>query len=384
MVFLCFAVESRPQTLVLEKAVLEQNRAATAKDARLSGALKGLRDQADRLAKKARVYSVIDKQQVPPSGDKHDYMSQAPYWWPDPAKPNGLPYIRRDGERNPELNKISDAAAMNDMVSDAETLAVAYYFTADERYAKHAAALIRTWFLDAKTRQNPNLNFAQGIPGISAGRGIGLIETRDLYRVIDASILIENSPSWAASDLTGLKQWFADFLKWMTTSPLGIDEADERNNHGTYYDVQILAYAIYTGQKDLARKQLNVSRSRIKSQIEPDGRQPHELARTLSWNYTNMNLYGFFMIARLAENVGEDLWNFEADGRGVRRAFEWTLPFVREEKKWTYQQIKDRNFGITLPILRIASRKFKQPDYIRLADTIAAKYGANHLHALTH
>ncbi len=34
---------------------------------------------------------------IPPSGDKHDYASMGPYWWPDPNTPDGLPYIRRDG-----------------------------------------------------------------------------------------------------------------------------------------------------------------------------------------------------------------------------------------------------------------------------------------------
>jgi hypothetical protein len=369
--------------LVLDGKALERNRASIKSIERLAIALKDLRSKADRLAAAAKVYSVMDKKQVPPGGDKHDYMSQAPYWWPDPSKPNGLPYIRRDGQRNPELNKISDASAMDDMVGDVEILSLAFYFTGDEKYARHAAALIRTWFVDPKTRQNPNLNFAQGIPGISSGRGIGLIETRDLYRVIDASVLLERSASWTAADISSLKRWFADYLQWMTTSPVGLDEADERNNHGTYYDVQVLAYAIYTGQKDLARKQIEVSKSRIRSQIEPDGSQLHELDRTLSWDYTNMNLFGFFTIARLAEHVDADLWNFETDGRGIKKAFLWTLPYVRDEKKWTYQQIKDRKFGHTVSIIRTASHKFAQADHSVLADRLAAAKGESSLAILT-
>lgn len=380
---LCLAAVAMPQLLVFDGKSLERNRSTVKSVAGLAKALKDIRSQADRLAASAKLYSVMDKKQVPPSGDKHDYMSQAPYWWPDPAKPNGLPYIRRDGERNPELNKISDALAMDDMVGDAEALAVAYYFTGEEKYAKHAAALIRTWFLDPKTRQNPSLNFAQGIPGISVGRGIGLIETRDLYRVIDASILLEKSASWRPTDRDALKQWFADFLKWMTTSAIGFDEADERNNHGTYYSVQVIAYAVYTGQKDIAKKEIDVARSRIRSQIEPDGRQPHELARTLSWNYTNMNLFGFFAIARLAEHVGVDLWNFESDGRGIKKAFLWTLPYVRDEKKWTYQPIKERKFAHSIAMLRTASQKFATADYSILADKMAAAKGEDSIAILT-
>src|ERR1044072_5271844 len=71
----------------------------------------------ERDARKALVsgpFSITSKATTPPSGDKHDYMSQAPYFWPDPQRPNGLPYIRRDGDRNPEINKITDHKSLDD------------------------------------------------------------------------------------------------------------------------------------------------------------------------------------------------------------------------------------------------------------------------------
>ena len=176
--------QTAPLTIVLNGETLQKNRKnLTAK----SESLNLLTKRADEIVKAAKLYSVMDKEQLPPSGDKHDYMSQAPYWWADPSKPNGLPYIRRDGERNPELNKISDTKEIDDVIENAEITALAYFFTGNEAYAKHSANLIRTWFLDEKTRQNPNLNFSQGIPGINKGRGIGLIETRELYRIIDSA-----------------------------------------------------------------------------------------------------------------------------------------------------------------------------------------------------
>jgi Alginate lyase. len=361
--------EQGPSTIVLDGNRLEANR--TSSDPAIKNAISAVRKKADQLVKKRRTYSVTNKSQTPPSGDKHDYMSQGPYWWPDPAKPNGLPYIRRDGERNPELLKITDSTQLRDMMGDAETLALAFYFTRDERYSALATNVIRTWFLDPRTRQNPNLNFGQGIPGVASGRGIGLIETRGLYRVIDAAKLLEGSRSWTKADSDGLKSWFTGFLKWMTESPIGKDEADERNNHGTYYDVQVISYAVYTGQPDLAVKQIEISKARVQSQIEPDGSQPHELARTLSWGYTNMNLYGFFTIARLAENVGVDLWKYESpDERSIRNAFIWLLPFIRSEKEWTYKQIKPREFEQTARLLNIAARKYKEPVYRTFAEKL--------------
>lgn len=360
-----------PKTLVLDGALLGKHRTehSAGKSAR-SSEITDLIKTADNISKAGRTYSVTKKSQTPPSGSKNDYMSQGPYWWPDPSKPNGLPYIRRDGERNPEINNIPDDNEYNDMLEDSEALALAYFFTRDEKYAKHTATVLRTWFLAPTSRMNPNLNFGQGIPGISPGRGIGMIETRAMYRAIDASIILQSSPSWPSTDHQAFKNWFREFLKWSVESALGKDESDERNNHGTFYDVQVIAYAIFTDQIDLAKKQFEVTKSRIASQIEPDGSQPHELARTLSWSYVNMNAYGFVTLARLGESAGVDLWNYRTkDGRGIREALEWIVPYAASKHEWTYRQIKPRAFDLTVPLLEIGALKYKKPEY----STIAAR-----------
>src|SRR5712692_468713 len=196
-----------------------------------------------RKALSAGPFSVINKDKTPPSGDKHDYMSQAPYFWPDPNKPNGLPYIRRDGERNPEINKITDHRSLDQLESSVETLALAYYFKGDEAYAAKATQLLRAFFLDSATRMNPNLQYAQFIPGVNTGRGIGLIETRGLADVVDAIGLIERSKSWTAADQRGLEDWYGKFLQWMLESRNGREENAAKNNHGTYYDVQTTSFA---------------------------------------------------------------------------------------------------------------------------------------------
>ena len=360
-------------TLVLDRSVLESQRRefTNAAQSEVDVEIQKLIKKADKLVTAGKTFSVLKKSPTPPSGDKHDYMSQAPYWWPDPSKPNGLPYIRRDGERNPELAKISDHDELDQMIVDSEQLALAYYFSGNEKYANHAASTLRAWFLDPGTRQNPNLKFAQQIPGVSTGRGIGLIETRQLYRAIDASILIEGSKAWTVNDQQALKKWFVQFLDWMIESPNGKDESDEKNNHGTHYDVQIVSYAIFTGKTDIARKQLEMTKRRIASQIEPDGRQPLELARTLSWGYVNMNLHGFFTLARLGESVGVDLWNYSTtDGRSIKKAFEWLVPFAANEKEWNFKQIKPRTFDNTVRLLRTGAAKYKDPRYSAIANRL--------------
>src|SRR5258708_37181821 len=161
------------------------------------------------------------KRSTPASGSKHDYMSQAPYFWYDSSKPNGLPDVRRDGQGNPEINKLTDPHTLGDLGSHTQTLALAWYLTRDNRYAEKAAQLIRAWFLDDATRMNPNLEYGQGIPGINTGRGIGLIETRSLMPVVDAVGLLAGSKAWSAADQEGIKTWLRPTPKWEATSPQG-------------------------------------------------------------------------------------------------------------------------------------------------------------------
>lgn len=371
-----------PKTLVLDGGTLAKNAQAmkTGGASEKAKALQQLVEKANAVLLAGTLYSVMQKTPLPPSGNKHDYMSQGPYWWADPSKPDGKPYIRKDGQRNPEINGITDHDQMHDMIVDTELMALAYYFTRQEKYAQHAARLLRTWFLDEATKMNPHLNYGQGIPGITEGRGIGIIDSRDMYRAIDAAILLQASKSWKAGDQAGLKNWFSDYLTWLTESPIGRDEADEHNNHGTYYDVQVVASALFCGRDEVARKQLETTKARLSSQLQPDGSQPHELARTLSWNYTNMNLYGFLILARLAEHLSVDLWNYRtADGKGIRPAIDWLVPYAKNEKEWTHQQIKARTFENTTLIFGTASKKYREPAY----GTVASGTGADYHRVLT-
>jgi hypothetical protein len=354
--------------LVLDGEILAKNLAESKQ--KPNPAIVEIVKDAEKILKAGKLYSVMNKEQVPPSGDKHDYMSQAPYWWADPSKPNGLPYIRRDGERNPELNKITDKEELGAMRDEAELTALAYFFSGREEFAEHSAKLIRTWFLAENTKMNPNLNFGQGIPGINTGRGLGLIETREMYRIIDAVILLKSSKSWTDTDHNALKKWFSDFAKWMRESSLGKDEAKARNNHGTHYDAQLISFLIFTDQTELAKKQIEISKQRLKNQLSKDGSQPEELTRTLSWNYCFMNLYGFFTIARLAEHLQVDLWNFEADGKGIKSAVEWLKPFAKGEKKWAHQQIKAPEMDIAFKVFAIAAGKYKNNEFRDLTEKI--------------
>lgn len=309
-------------------------------------------------------WSVMDKPLVPPSGDKHDYYSVGPYWWPDPDKPDGLPYIRRDGETNPDREKY-DNTGMGRMRSAVEALARAWYFTGEQAYARRAARLLRTWFLDAETRMNPHLQYGQAIPGICDGRPIGIIDTAGLITLIDAVGLLEPAEAWTDDDQRQLKAWFGEYVAWLLNSDHGRGEAKTKNNHAVWYDAQVASFALYAGDTETARRILaDVGPRRIATQIEPDGRMPLELARTKSFDYTNMNLRGFLHLARLGEHVGVDLWAYRsADGRSLEAALDWFAPFVGDEREWTFPQIRRPSRSGAAMLYHRAALRLDKPAY---------------------
>jgi len=319
-------------------------------------------------------FSVVNKKVTPPSGDKHDYMSQAPYFWPNPDTTNGLPYVRRDGERNPEINRISDHRSLDQMAEAVETLALAYYFTGDEAWADRATRLLRTWFFEPATRMSPNLQYAQAVLGVNTGRGIGLIESRALTRVVDAVGLLAGARAWTQADQRQLQDWFEQFLRWMQESKNGRDEAAARNNHGTYYDMQVVSFALFLGKQELAEDVVRAARGkRIAIQIQPDGRQPLELVRTKAWSYSVGNLSGLMLLATLGDRVGVDLWHFQTeDGRSLGKALDYLAPFALGQQKWPHRQIGGWPPEMLFPLLRQAALKLPDRKYRDWANQLPA------------
>ncbi len=356
----------KPRVFALNPDKLVEAKTRLAKgDVDLRPAMKKLRADAEE-ALQVKPVSVMDKTLTPPSGDKHDYMSFGPYWWPDPKKKDGLPYIRRDGERNPEARtNASDRPAMERMVEAVETLALAYYFTEEEKYAQHAAQLLRVWFLRPETKMNPNLNFGQAIPGRTQGRGIGIIDTTKLIRIVDAVGLLQTSPSWTRNDQKQITAWFDAYLIWLRTSKHGKDEDRTKNNHATWYDAQVASFAMFVGKDSLAKQVLEkVKKRRIETQIAPDGRQRYELTRTKSFGYSAGNLIGFFTLASLGERVGVDLWHYQStDGRSIRKALDYLAPYADPHKKWPYQQISTLKRSRLFSLLRRGSIVYDDPEY---------------------
>jgi hypothetical protein len=362
-----FAAEPSRPFFGARPGALEKAKLAATTDEAAGKALKKLIADADK-ALAVTPPSVMQKSKVPPSGDKHDYMSIAPYYWPNPETKDGLPYVRKDGKVNPE----SRAEAANDTLrarlvgTIVETLALGYYFTRDEKYAEHAAKVLRTWFLDPATKMTPHFRFAQAIPGVNDGRGTGLIEARGLADAADAAILLAGSKHWSAADQQALLAWGEVYFEWLLGSKNGQDERAAKNNHGTWYDVQAVKWALVLGRKDKA-KELCVAAGagRIGVQVDSDGKQPLELVRTASFSYSCFNLLALARLADLSEHAGVDLWHHKTtDGRSIRAALDFLVPYLgKNPKPWTLQQIHESKPDEVLPVLRAAALVYGDDRY---------------------
>ncbi|WP_299012549.1 alginate lyase family protein [uncultured Polaribacter sp.] len=290
-------------------------------------------------------FSVVHKTGLPPSKNKHDYMSIGPYWWPNPDTPNGLPYIRKDGEINPETrNNFTDYVEKNNFITTIRDLTKAYSLTNNSRYAEKSIKLINTWFLDDETKMNPNVNFGQYVPGKSEGRCFGIIEFSGLTAVLQFLEIAKANNLLDKNTEKGMYNWFTEYSNWLKNSKLGKEEAIRKNNHATHYDVQLLNILLYLNKIEEVKNYLSTTtKARIFSQIEPDGSQPLELARTKSFSYSVMNLHAFLELAELGQKVGVDLWNLTSkDGRSIKAAYQYMIPYLLNEKKWEYKQIKSK------------------------------------------
>ncbi len=321
------------------------------------------------------------------AGGRHDYFSEGDYWWPDPANADG-PYIQRDGMTNPD-NFVAHRHALIRLSLQVPALAAAWVITRDQRYADHAALHLRAWFVDSDTRMNPHLLYAQAIKGRVTGRGIGIIDTLHLVEVARAITVLENAGALGAQVRQGTRQWFEQYLAWMTTHEYGQAERDAKNNHGTCWVAQVAEFARYTGRDDLTA----FCRDRFKTvlvpgQIAPDGSFPEELRRTKPYGYSLFNLDAMAIVARYltqsaarpsaardSVGCGLSLWTFGTpDGRGIGKALAFMYPFIKDKSRWPHKP--DVMYYDEWPVrhtaLLFGGRALGRPEYVDLWKTLNA------------
>lgn len=306
-------------------------------------ALNELIQHADKLLNN-KIFSVTFKTSEPPSGNKHDYITIAPYFWPDSTKVDGKPYIRRDGEVNPESrNNVTDFVEFEKFVDAVNALTKAAFSSNEKKYSIKAIQLLDAWFVNKETKMNPNLNFGQAVPGESLGRPFGVIEMMGLEDIMKAIETLESNNQLNAKTRMKYDNWFKAYALWLTTSELGLLESKSKNNHGTTYDVQLCSIYFFLNKLSDAKTLIeSVKTNRIDTQIAADGSQPHELERTKSISYSTMNLSAFTTLARYGNSVNVDLWNYtSSNGSSIKKAYQFLSNALDKNYNWKYKQIAD-------------------------------------------
>lgn len=363
-----WAGSAAAQPYMVDAEAAERVRTAVEKgDSRLKPLYdRALRD-ADKLLDEPDP-TVVDKGMTPPSGDKHDYISMGRYWWPNPDTKDGLPYVRRDGHSNPELKKF-DRDRLGRFSANLRRLTGAYLLAGRTEHARKMASMLRTWFLNERTRMNPNGTYAQMVPGHhdGLGRPEGVLDLYSLIDAVDAATVLERDNFLSKKEMKALRAWFSAYVDWLLTSESGKGEYAAKNNHGIAYDVQTVVYARFAGRDEVARELIETfAERRLEKQIEADGRQPRELARTTAFGYSTFNLTHMLDMCVAARTMGMDLYD-AADG-AIDRAIGYLIPFLGNQEQFPYKQIKDwrsveQNFAQQL--LR-ASRLKENAEYRRL------------------
>ena len=320
--------------------------------------------QALTLALAQPIATVIDKPLPSPTGNPHDYVSYARYWWPDPSKPDGLPFVRHDGHHNEDQVKKGDEPRLDDFVAHVQLLASGWTMTHDPACSKRAAEWLRAWLVSPDTRMTPSLEFSQIRLGHDNNHGnpTGVLDGRGLAEVVKAIGALQGSGSLTLQDQLAIKSWFSQYLKWLMTSENGKAEHAAPNNHGSWFLAQAIAIARFCGQDDLARTLAEEDKDRIASQIRVDGSQPLELARADGLGYSAFNLQAQFAVATQAEALKIDLWDFQAaNGASLRKAVAYLKPYNSDPQRWKGSQLKSLKPGFLDEILAQADRVWKAP-----------------------
>jgi Alginate lyase len=302
-------------------------------------------------------------------GGEHDFFSEGDYWWPDPKNPSG-PYIRRDGQSNPD-NFDAHRDALRRMSIIVPTLTSAWKITGEKKYAAKTREHLIAWFVAPATRINPNLQYAQAIKGVSTGRGTGIIDTVHLVEVARAIQVLDGAHVWASSsEREVIHTWFHDYVGWMTTSKNGIEERDAKNNHGSCWVLQVAAFSRLIGDKEKMRYCAELFKTKlIPEQIAQDGSLPLELARTKPYSYSLFDMDILSDICQTLSPEVENIWAFEtSDGRGMRKVIAYMVPFIADKKKWPLKPDVEyfNDLPVRQPSLLFGGIAYKQPEWIAL------------------
>lgn len=353
-----------------DEEALEKNRETyhNGTDDSLNKLVKRLFSVADAELASNAVYSVVHKPKPGPSGDIHDYLSASPYHWPNPSKPDGIPFRYRDGKRTPETqlyskeSNVYDRTRISMFARNVTVLTLAGYFSGESAYFEKAVSQVRTWFIDEATRMNPNLKYAQMqfTSHHDVGASTGMLDFQNIVIVLDCVKILYKCRLLSDQDMASLRHWTADYLKFLQDSPQGQQEYESKNNHGTLYDSHISAVAAFTDNYPTLEWHTRVSRGRMKSQFDRAGKLIYEMRRPNQLHYMMYGLQAWVWLARISERIGVDLWNFSPKGEEksyMERGMKFCVPYFARPL-WEHAQSGSEDMSRMLFLYYHAKRHF--------------------------
>jgi hypothetical protein len=353
-----------PMTLISEDEAEPIRSAIVRKEAWTADALRRLRAEADRCMKEG-TWTVTSERPDNPAIDPHDYYSEAPYWWPNPDNPNG-PSIRKEGQANPG-RFAANRTSLHQMADAVFTLGSAAFLLNDSHYARRTARIIRTWFLNPKTRMNPNLEHSQAIPGINSGQSTGVLDGRAFIRAIQGMELLSETGVWDARDQAAVRKWFEDYLRWLTRSPAGEEEKASGNEHAAWWSAQVAAVATFVQNDPETQMAFTFYRDHVfPRQVRLDSGSGREDARTRSPAYPVFNLEADTMVCRIAQMHGVNLWSLRTkNGGALSTVIDKMGPFLSDPRKGGKDLVSDVP-NDSLFFLAFAGMGMNKPEYVAL------------------
>lgn len=326
---------------------------------------KQVMEEAD-WAMKQQPVTITAETSVRSAGNKHDFFSESDYFWPNPDNPNG-PYKERDGVTNPD-NFLSHRKFMIRFSRIIGALASAYKLTGDEKYVKQAVIHLKAWFIDPETLMNPNLQYAQAVRQGVTGRNYGIIDTIHFMEVAQGVIVMENASAFDKQTAISIKQWFAGYINWLTTSKMGLAEKNIRNNHSTCWTMQVASFAKLCNDRAILDScRIRYQTVLLPNQMGMDGSFPLETSRTKPYGYSIFNLDAMVMLCQVLSTPSNDLWNYEtADGKSIKKGISYLYPFIADKSKWGFKPdiMYWNDWPVAQPFLLFGANKFNERKWL--------------------
>jgi hypothetical protein len=349
-----------PMTLLSEDEAEPIHSAILRKEPWTVDAVRRLRAEADKRLREAPRSVTTDH----PAGvnlDPHEYYGEAPFWWPDPANP-AAPWIRREGHVNPD-RVVADKIALDSTCDAIFTLGAASFFLDDPRYGRHAARLINAFFLNPKTRMNPNLEHSEAIRGVNDSRG-GSIEGRVFVRALQGMEFLAQSGQWDAREAAATHKWFEEYLRWLEHSKVASEEKTGGSLRASWWAAQVAAIATFLEDKASAQMAFHYYQDTAFPRAE--GRLAREEDRARPLSYTAASAEAMATTCRVAQAQGVDLWNTQAKGGATLAAVIASLtPHIADRKKWDREQMAEFEAD-GIYFLAFAGVGMKKPEYVTL------------------